>query len=116
MQVRNFVGKRACLDEVVAMAGADCFYEAGDYDETFAVAVVALTDFKCEMTDRFGNTDYSLSIYLDEDRIVSLERVAHVHMCGGQGMDDELRRFPHTSLEQEADDKLKKILSKRSSR
>jgi hypothetical protein len=113
MQIRDFKGKRVCLDKIEAMAGSSCFYEAGDYDEAFAVAVVALTDFNCEMTDRFGFTDYSLVVYLDEDRIVSLERVGHVHMCGGQGMDSELRRFTHKSLEQEADEKLKTVLLKR---
>jgi len=114
MQVRNFVGKRVCLDEVKAMAGESRFYEAGDHDDTeLAVAVLMLRDFECEMTDRFGNTDYSLSIFLDEDRIVSLGRVGHVHMCGCQGMDSELRRFPHKTLEKEAEDLLKKMLSKR---
>ena len=115
MQVRNFVGKQVCLDKIEAMAGSSCFYEAGDYDEEFAVAVVALTDFKCEMTDRSGYTDYSLTVYLDDDRIVLLDRVGHVHMCG-QGMDSELRRFPHKTLEKESEEKLKKILATRSSR
>jgi hypothetical protein len=113
MQVRNFVGKQVCLDAVKAMAGSSCFYEAGDYDEEFAVAMIMLHDFDSELTDRFGYSDYSLSIFLDEDRIVSLERVGHVHMCGGQGLDDELKRFPHKSLEQEAEDLLKKMLLKR---
>ena len=114
MQVRNFVGKRVCLDAVKAMTGPSCFYEAGDHDDTdLAVAVLMLRDFECEITDQFGYTDYSLGIFLDEDRIVSLERVGHVHMCCGQGMDSELRRFPHKTLEKEAEDLLKKVLSKR---
>jgi hypothetical protein len=112
MQVRDFKGKRVRLDEIETMAGSNCFYEAGDYDEAFAVAVVALTDFNCEITDRFGYSDYSLGIFLDGDRIVSLERVGHVHMCGGQGMDSELRRYPHKTLEREAKDKLMTVLSK----
>jgi len=114
MQVRNFVGKPVCLDAVKAMVGESCFYEAGDHDESeFTVAVLMLHDFESEMTDRFGYSDYSLSIYIDENRIVSLERVGHVHMCGGQGMDTELRRFPHKTLENEAEEKLQKILLKR---
>jgi len=114
MQVRNFVGKRVCLDAVKTMAGESCFYEAGEHDDTeFAVAVIMLRNFESELTDRFGFTDYSVGIYIDGDRIVSLERVGHIHMCGGQGMDDELRRFPHRSLEQEAEDKLKTALLKR---
>jgi len=114
MQVRDFKGKRVCLDEIKAMTGPSRFYEAGDHDDTeFAVAVIMLRDFECEITDRFGNTDYSLSVFLDEDRIVSLDRVGHVHMCGGQGIDSELRRFPHKTLEKEAEDLLKKMLWKR---
>lgn len=113
MRVRDFKGKRVCLDEIKAMTDPSHFYEAGDHDDTeFAVAVIMLHDFGCELTDRFGYTDYSLTVFLDDDRIVSLDRVGHVHMCGGQGMDDELKRFPRRTLENETEDKLKKVLLK----
>lgn len=114
MQVRNFVGKRVCLDEVKAMAGESRFYEAGDHDDTeLAVAVLMLRDFECEMTDPSKGYD---PIFVEEDRqavICIAKSVGHVHMCGCQGMDSELRRFPHKTLEKEAEDLLKKMLSKR---
>lgn len=110
MQVRDFVGKRVCIDKIIEMTGANRFFDAGDYEDTeLAVAVFMLRDFECGMTDRYGFTDYSLAVYLDGDRISFLQRVGHVHMCG-QGMDDELRRFPHRALEKEASEKLREVL------
>lgn len=111
MQVRKFMGKRVSIDEIKVMVGASRFYDAGDHDDTdFAVAMIMLRNFECQITDRFGYNAYSLSVYLDEDRISSIQRVGHVHMCG-QGMDDELRRFPHRTLEMEAEEKLSGVVA-----
>lgn len=113
MQVRKFMGKRVSIDEIKAMVGSSCFFDAGDHDDTdFAVAVVVLRDFECKITDRFGYTDFSMNLYLDGDRISSIQRVGHVHMCGGQGMDDDLKRFPHATLEKEASEKLSRVMAR----
>lgn len=112
MQVRKFVGKRVSVDEVKAMAGESCFFDAGDYDDTdFAVAMIMLRNFQCQITDRYGYNAYSVNLFLDGNRISSIQRVGHIHMCGGQGMDDELRRFPHRTLEKEAGEKLSRVMA-----
>jgi hypothetical protein len=47
-----------------------------------------------------------MSISPDVDRIASIERVGLVHMCGGQGMDDELKCFLQKSFVKETEDTL----------
>jgi len=61
-------------------------------------------------TDEHGYNDYSIRINLEEDKIIKVCRIAHLHMCGGQGTDDDINRFPFESLEEEAYEEISKIL------
>jgi len=83
----------------------------GSYDDEFITAEIFLYNFDCDMTDRTGRNAYSLRLYLDNDyKIVDIVRVGHCHMCNGQGSDDDLRTFPHKTLEEEAEDFLSCLL------
>ena len=54
--------------------------------------------------DKAGYTGYSIVLQLDQnrERIVEIERIGHCHMCGGQGADYPLARFPHQLVEEAA--------------
>jgi hypothetical protein len=74
-----------------------------------------LCDFDCggQNMDKTGRNAYSLEIDMDENRIVSIVRNGHCHMCSGQGSDDELRRFPHKSLEAQAQEVLDRLTARK---
>jgi hypothetical protein len=108
MKTHPFIGKTVSLEKL-RMAEAE-ISPRGEYDE-FTIAEVFLSDFECNGTDSEGRNAYSIQLYLDEqDRIAKIQRMGHCHMCGGQGSDDELKRFPHRTLEEEADQALIDLL------
>jgi hypothetical protein len=110
MKTRPFIGKTVSLEKLRMAQAEIC--PCGKYDDEFTVAEVFLSDFECCITDRTGRNAYSIQLYLDEqDRIIRIQRVGHCHMCGGQGSDDELKRFPHRTLEEEAYQVLTDLLS-----
>lgn len=45
-----------------------------------------------------GSLYFCYSDLDEQNQIVKIQRMAHCHMCGGQGSDDELKRFPHGTL------------------
>jgi len=101
MNMVSFIGKTVNREQLTV-------YEAevsapGELGRELTVAEVFLWDFECDGTDSEGRNAYSMELCLDEqDRIVRIQRVGHCHMCGGQGSDDNLDRFPHQTLEDEA--------------
>jgi len=116
MLTRIFIGKAVSLpmlnkDETVS------FCDEGEYDEDYdskgyTIAEIFLSDFDCGgFTDKYGRNAYSIRLILDGDKINKILRVGHIHMCGGQGSDDELPRFPHKSLEKEAEHIINKFLA-----
>jgi hypothetical protein len=110
MKTRSFIGKSVALEDVQSADGL-VWHDVEDYDEEYAVAEIFLRDFDCDgHTDGAGMNAYSVRLYLDGERIAKIERVGHCHMCGGQGSDDELDRFPHQSLEEEAQDVINHLL------
>jgi len=109
MRQRQFVGKKISLERLEDIA--ETMLPRGERDDDYSVAEIFLNDFEIDVhTDRTGRNAYSIEIYLDNDRIKKIIRIGHCHMCGGQGSDDELTRFPHKSLEEEAEDLLNSIL------
>ena len=109
MRKRAFIGKSVSLEELRNI-DAD-LYPVGEYDDHYAMAEIFLKNFDCDaFTDRTGRNAYSIQLYLDKERIVEIERIGHCHMKGGQGSDDVLSRFPHQTLEEEAQDILTELL------
>ena len=99
--MKTFLGKTVDREQLI-LHEAD-IYAPGEFDQEFAVAEVFLWDFACNGTDSAGRNAYSIQVYLDDQkRIIKIQRVGHCHMCGGQGSDDDLKRFPHSTLEEEA--------------
>lgn len=115
MRKRNFLNKRVSIEKLKEyLIDTDCDPE--DCDEGSVVKInrqsaeIYLSEFECYATDRTGRNAYSLVIHLVNDHIYDVERVGHIHMCGGQGSDDVLSRFPHASLEKEAENIMKELL------
>ena len=101
MKTRPFIGKTVSLEKLETVDAE--IYPRGKYDDEFTVAEIFLSDFECCGMDRTGRNAYSIQLYLDSrNRIVEIVRIGHCHMCHGQGSDDELKRFPHRTLEEEA--------------
>lgn len=115
MRTRSCIGKTVSLSKLTKKISAsdyDYFYDKGDYDEDYSVAEIFLNDFDCPgNTDKFGRNAYSILLFLNGDKIKKVQRVGHCHMCSGQGSDDELLRFPHKSLEEEAEQLITKFIT-----
>jgi hypothetical protein len=108
--MKTFLGKTVDREQLVVHE-AD-IYAPGEFDSEFAVAEVFLWDFECNGMDSTGRNAYSIQLSLDADnRIAKIERIGHCHMCHGQGSDDDLKRFPHSTLEEEAHQVLTDLLS-----
>lgn len=110
MHTRFFIGKAVSLS-MVQKDSSVSFYNKGEYDDDYSVAELDLNNFEClGNTDRTGRNAYSIQLFLDGDKIKKIQRIGHCHMCSGQGSDDELRRFPQMSLEEEAEQKITNLL------
>ena len=108
MKTRSFIGKRISLQKLEELA--EEIFPPGDYDDDYSVAELYLNNFDCLVTDRAGRNAYSIQLYLDHDIILGVQRIGHCHMCGGEGSDDELLRYPHKTLEEEAHNILSSLL------
>lgn len=114
MRKRDFLNKQVTLEKLKEYL-IESYSDPEDYDDERVIgknrqsAEIYLSEFECYVTDRAGRNAYSLVIHLVNDRICDIERVGHIHMCGGQGSDDVLNRFPHASLEKEAENILKEL-------
>jgi len=111
MKKKDFLGKAISSDKIKDI---EVFKNPpGTYDDNFLVLEIFLNDFTCDnFTDRTGRNAYSLRLFLDGENIIKINRIGHCHMCG-QGSDDELSRFPHKTLEEEAEDVLSSLLKRR---
>lgn len=106
MQTRKFIGKSVSLKDL-HINDSITYYNVGEYDDHYAVVEIDLHNFEVEsITDKTGRNAYSIELSLEGERIVKIGRIGHCHMHGG-GSSEVLQRFPHKSLEEEAE----KILS-----
>jgi len=102
---KDFIGRSVDLEYAKEYYSYDEFSMDMPFLEKF------LGDFDCDgFTDKRGFTHYSVQIFLVGSKIVDVLRIGHCHMCGGQGSDDELRVFPHRSLEDEAEIVIENVL------
>ena len=109
MKTRLFIGKTVNRDQLTAFEAE--VNAPGEFDEDYTVVVIYLWNFACCGTDKTGRNAYSIQICLNEqNQITGIQRVGHCHMCGGQGADDDLKRFPHRTLEEEAYQVLMELL------
>ena len=110
MKTRPFIGKTVSLEKLQKIDAE--IHPRGKYGDEYTVAEIFLNDFECCITDKTGRNAYSIQLSLDADnRIAKIERIGHCHMCHGQGSDDDLKRFPHSTLEEEAYQVLTDLLS-----
>lgn len=100
MKTRSFLGRKISFEQLEKVNDPSNYPD--DLDNKLTFAEIYLNNFECCPTDRIGNNAYSIQLYLNHDRIVKIIRVGHCHMCGGQGSDEEISRFPHNTLEKEA--------------
>ncbi|MFC1762977.1 hypothetical protein ACFL6U_12970 [Planctomycetota bacterium] len=99
MNIEQCIGKPVNREQLTEHE-AD-IYAPGEYSRELTMAEVFLWDFEYNGTDSSGRNAYSIQLFLDEqDQIVRIQRLGHCHMCGGQGSDDDLDIFPHTTLEE----------------
>lgn len=73
--------------------------EPTDLEPQFSVLQIYLEDY--DAAD-YQHTQFSIQILLVRNRIKDIRRIAHFHMGGGEGVDDQLRLFPTRRLEAEA--------------
>lgn len=107
MRTATYRGKRVNIksgEAVVAEVGAADFsyLPPQDFDAKYGHIQIFLYSFDSEghIMDKTGRNAYSLEIDVDGQKIVSIVRIGHCHMCcSGQGFDTELRRYPHRALE-----------------
>lgn len=59
-----------------------------------------------------GFNAFSIELLLERDAIKDIQRMGHVHMCGGQGTDKELKKFPRADIEEQAFKEVESIISK----
>ncbi len=101
MNKSSFLGKTASIQRLEAIDAV--IWPQGEHADEYTVAEVYPSDFEGYPTDKYGRTAYSIDLYIDQaQRIVKIVRTGHLHMHGGQAYDDELNRFPHKTLEAEA--------------
>jgi hypothetical protein len=100
MRKNDFTSK--LIDETKVGILQDSEIEWSDnYGGTPALEVL-LKDFPFDgYTDKAGYNAYSLLVHVTNCKITDIERIAHCHMKGGQGADDELVPPPYRSLEEE---------------
>lgn len=107
MKKLDYIGK--IIDEDALLHGGIIQRPAGKYRQDRIE--IFLSDFECRgHTDRFGYTAYSVLIHHQLSCILNIERIGHRHVSGSQGSDDKLNRFPHKSLEEEAEFALIELL------
>ena len=110
MRIKSYIGKTVSLERMNDYEAN--FHPPGVYADDFSMAEIYLNDFQIQTyTDRCGRNAYSVQLFLDANKIIKIVRIGHCHMCGGQGSDDELTRFPHQTLETQADYILNSILA-----
>lgn len=112
--IRSWVEETAQLNEAdEAMAES-----ANDTDLTTEVSTGRATDADGDQWDSDEDSPpdynaYSLEVHVVDGRISDVARIGHCHMCGGQGVDDELSEFYSPNLEAEAEEALKSIVTRR---
>jgi hypothetical protein len=109
MKKCQFIGKQIKLDEAKAIATGMGVEFSYDPEEQHIEMFLSDFEFVGNM-DKTGRNGYSLEIDMDGNTIIEITKIGHCHMCSGQGSDDELRRFPHKSLEAQAQEILSRIL------
>lgn len=117
MQVEQFLDSKISLDKLSDLR-AEIFKPGEYFDDVteylgdgITVAEISLHNFNSNASmARSGRNAFSVLLYLKEDKIVWISRVGHCHMCGGQGSDDTILRFPKASLEKEATEILDSLL------
>ena len=108
MEKRDFIGKRIDVSKIGMLTFA-CYYE-----KTFdrPLLEIDLNDFDHKATtDEAVFDSYSLRVELTGNRITDIKRIGHHDMRGGQGGDDELSRLPYRSLEDQAQELLRILIT-----
>jgi hypothetical protein len=108
MRTKDFIGKALDVTKIEMLAFASYF------EKTFERPVIEidLQDFEHEAdTDKAGFNGYSLRVELTGNRITAIKRIGHRGMDGDQSGDDELSRFPHRSLEAQAQERLRIVVT-----
>jgi len=100
MKTRNFIGKRISLEKLEELA--DEIYPPGEYDDFNLVAKLYLKNFEYQMTHKIRRKAYSIQMYIDNDKVLGIQRLGHCHLYGGGCSDDALLRFPYMKLEEES--------------
>lgn len=108
MRKKGIIGRRVDLSKI-GKEDLSITYEENMYD--YPSIEVFLSDFVYDgPTDRYGYNAYSVLIFLENEKVKDVQRMGHLHMCGGQGSDFDMSRFPHPGLEAEAEKRLKKLV------
>jgi hypothetical protein len=108
MKARDFIGKRIDVSKVGMLAFAT-YYEK-TFDHPFIE--IDLHDFDHKATtDEAIFDSYSLRVELAGNRIIDINRIGHHDMGGGHAGDDELSRFPYRSLEDQAQELLRILIT-----
>jgi hypothetical protein len=110
MRKKDFIGKNIDIDYIKKSDVS--YHETGKYDDHPTVEIF-LHDYELvSHTDKAGYNAYSILLHLSKNLITNIDRIGHCHMCHGQGSDDLLLRFPHNSLEDEAQIIMERIISR----
>ena len=108
MEKRNFIGKTIDVSKIGMLAFA-CYFE-----KTFPCPVIEidLNDFNHKViTDEANFDSYSLRVELAGNRVTDIKRIGHHDIAGGHAADDELSRFPYRSLEDQAQERLRILVT-----
>jgi hypothetical protein len=90
--------KNSYFNKVINLTKLEAVFEMDDkYYERF------LEEYDYEEADsRTGFNHFSILLTIKGNKINEIQRIAHCHMCGGQGTDRVVKVFPFKSLEVEA--------------
>jgi hypothetical protein len=96
MKKRDYLNKAINAKELIHPFEQDSYGENNSYERF-------LEDYNYEEADsRTGFNYFSIRLVINENKITEILRIAHCHMCGGQGTDRVVKVFPIKSLEAEA--------------
>ena len=106
MRERDFIGKKIDVSKIEMLAFAYFF------DKTFdrPVIDVDLNDLDREADTGADFNRYSVRVHLTGDRISAIRRIGHREKSG-EDEDVELLRFPYNSLENQAQDRLRILVT-----
>ncbi|MFB3786691.1 MAG: hypothetical protein ACE15F_09995 [bacterium] len=122
MKKRSFIGKYVDITKVDKLLWCE-YGDYEEYDDNWVDNDDADNENKMKSveiylpypedninTERSGYNMFSVVLILKENKIVNLKRIGHCHMCGGQGTDDELRKYPCPALEEAAEKSIQEII------